>query len=80
MLQKQFADIITLIKQSRGNAIKAVNTELIGLYWNIGEYIHKRVESAEWGESVVKDLAAYLQRNEPELKGFYKTLNPFERN
>lgn len=70
MIQKQFEDIIMLIKQSRTNAIKAVNTELIGLYWAIGEYIYKRVESAEWGESVVKELAWYLQRTEPDLKGF----------
>ncbi|PWV56824.1 YhcG family protein [Chitinophaga sp. S165] len=70
MLQKKFADIVQLIKQARTNAIKSVNTELINLYWNIGEYISKRVESAEWGESVVKELAQYLQHNEPDLKGF----------
>src|SRR5689334_12358436 len=70
MLQKKFADIVLLIKQARTNAIKSVNTELINLYWNIGEYISKRVESAEWGQSVVKELAEYLQHNEPDLKGF----------
>lgn len=70
MLQKQFADIIELIKQSRAAAIKAVNTELITLYWNIGEHISKRVESAEWGQSVVQELADYIQQNEPDLKGF----------
>ncbi|TAG29538.1 MAG: DUF1016 domain-containing protein [Sphingobacteriia bacterium] len=70
MLQKQFADIIELIKQSRIAAIKAVNTELITLYWNIGEHISKRVESAEWGQSVVQELADYIQQNEPDLKGF----------
>ncbi|MDP3358421.1 MAG: DUF1016 N-terminal domain-containing protein [Lutibacter sp.] len=70
MIQKQFEDIITLIKESRINAFKAVNKELIGLYWAIGEYIYKRLESAEWGESVVKELAGYLQRTEPALKGF----------
>jgi predicted nuclease of restriction endonuclease-like (RecB) superfamily len=70
MLQKQFSDIIELIKQSRAAAIKAVNTELITLYWNIGEHISKRVESAEWGQSVVQELADYIQQNEPDLKGF----------
>jgi predicted nuclease of restriction endonuclease-like (RecB) superfamily len=70
MLQQQFADIVQLIKQARANAIRSVNTELINLYWNIGEYINKKVESAEWGQSVVKELAEYLQRNEPDLKGF----------
>jgi predicted nuclease of restriction endonuclease-like (RecB) superfamily len=69
-VEKQFTAIIQLIKQSRNNAIHAVNTELINLYWNIGEYISKRIQSTEWGESVVKQLAEYLQQNEPDLKGF----------
>jgi len=70
MLQKQFLDIIELIKASRINAIRAVNTELITLYWNIGEHISKKVESAEWGQSIVKELAIFLKRTEPDLKGF----------
>lgn len=70
MIQQQFTDVINLIKQSRIKAIKAVNTELINVYWNIGEYISKKVELAEWGQSVVKDLADYLLLNEPDLKGF----------
>jgi predicted nuclease of restriction endonuclease-like (RecB) superfamily len=70
MLQEQFTDIIQLIRQSRSKAIAAVNTEMINLYWNIGQYIHNRIETAEWGKSIVKQLAHFLQRNEPELKGF----------
>ncbi|OXA73775.1 hypothetical protein B0A67_03405 [Flavobacterium aquidurense] len=67
---EQFNDIIQLIKQSRSKAIAAVNTEMINLYWNIGQYIHNRLETAEWGKSVVKELANFLQRSEPDLKGF----------
>lgn len=70
MLNKHFTDIIELIKQSRANALTAVNTALIDLYWKIGQYIHLRVESTEWGQSVVKQLADYIQQNEPDLKGF----------
>lgn len=40
------------------------------MYWNIGEYISKRVETTEWGQSVVKELAHYIQKTEPEIKGF----------
>ncbi|RDC61922.1 PDDEXK nuclease domain-containing protein [Adhaeribacter pallidiroseus] len=69
-MDSRFTDIIQLIKQSRTNAIKAVNAELINLYWNIGEYITKKIERSEWGESVVAELAKYIQRNEPEAKGF----------
>lgn len=69
-MDNRFVDIIRLIKQSRFNAIKAVNSELIHLYWNIGEYISKKIENSEWGASVVDELAKFIQKNEPELKGF----------
>jgi len=69
-MDNRFTDIIQLIKRSRTNAIKAVNSELINLYWNIGEYISKKVEFSEWGQSVVKELSQYIQTNEPDIKGF----------
>lgn len=69
-MDNRFTDIIQLIKQSRTNAIKAVNAELINLYWNIGEYISKKIKQSEWGDSVVTELANFIQTQEPEIKGF----------
>lgn len=69
-MDNRFTDIIKLIKQSRTNAIKAVNAELINLYWKIGEYISKKIEQSEWGDSVVTELANFIQTQEPEIKGF----------
>ena len=69
-MDNRFTDIIQLIKQSRTNAIKAVNAELINLYWNIGEHISKKIEQSEWGDSVVKELANFIQTQDPEIKGF----------
>ena len=69
-MDNRFTDIIQLIKQSRTNAIKAVNAELINLYWNIGEHISKKIEQSEWGDSVVTELANFIQTQEPDLKGF----------
>jgi predicted nuclease of restriction endonuclease-like (RecB) superfamily len=43
---------------------------LINLYWDIGEYLSKKIEQAEWGDSVVTELAKHIQQNEPEIKGF----------
>jgi hypothetical protein len=74
MLQEQFTDIVQLIKQSRSKAIVAVNTEMINLYWNIGQYIHKRVESEEWGQSIVKELAEYLQCYIDTLNNSFRTI------
>jgi hypothetical protein len=45
-MSKQFLEIIDLIKQSRAKAIRAVNAELIQLYWSIGEYISAKLEKS----------------------------------
>ena len=47
-----------------------VNTALIDLYWRVGEYISRKVESSAWGEGVVDQLAEYINQEHPELKGF----------
>jgi len=70
MLQKQFAEIISLIRQSRNKALMAVNTELINLYWNVGEYISRRVANSTWGDGTIDELAEVIQKEHPDLKGF----------
>lgn len=70
MIMTEFAEIIQLIKQSQFNAVKAVNTELINLYWNVGGYISKQLETTRWGEKTVDELAGYIQLKHPEIKGF----------
>jgi len=67
---KQFSEIVLMIHNARYNAIKNVNAELIKLYWSIGEYVSKKLETAEWGEAVVEQLAEYIQNKNPEYKGF----------
>lgn len=72
-MEKRFLDIVELIRRSRNNAIRAVNTELINLYWNVGGYIKHKLSTAEWGDKTVEELAEFIQRNNPELKGFNKS-------
>jgi len=69
-IEEQFFEISQLIQKARFNALKSVNTELVNLYWQVGEYISKKVESAEWGMAVVDRLSDYLHRSHPDLKGF----------
>jgi predicted nuclease of restriction endonuclease-like (RecB) superfamily len=69
-VENQFIEVIKLIQQSRYKAYKAVNTELIDLYWKVGEYISQRIANEEWGKSIVSNLAVYIQTAEPEIKGF----------
>ena len=65
-----FRQITSLINAARHRAFQAVNTELIDLYWRVGEYISRQLDSAAWGESVIDELARYIKRQHPELKGF----------
>jgi predicted nuclease of restriction endonuclease-like (RecB) superfamily len=69
-ISNQFSEIVELIQKSKYNALKAVNTELISLYWKIGEYISRKIEVAEWGEGIIKQLADYIKSNYPEYKGY----------
>jgi len=65
-----FSEIQQFIRQAKERTYHAVNHELITLYWKIGEYVSKKVETQEWGTGVVKKLADFLQKNEPDTKGF----------
>jgi len=65
-----FADIAHLIAAARQQAVQAVNTALIGLYWQIGERISGKIAAAEWGDGVVDQLARYLAQTQPGLRGF----------
>lgn len=65
-----FADIAQLIATARQRAVQAVNTTLIELYWQIGEHISRKIAASEWGDGVVEQLARYLARTQPGLRGF----------
>lgn len=69
-LNNDFLSVIQLIKKSQQKAIRAVNAELISLYWEIGSFISQKVEKSDWGKSVVEELALYIHKNEPSIKGF----------
>lgn len=70
MIEEQFKNIVKFIQQSRVNALKAVNSELINLYWNVGAYISERIKLANWGEKTVDELSAFINKNHPDIKGF----------
>ena len=65
-----FGEVVQLIQAARQRAVQAVNTELITLYWHIGELLHHRIEADGWAKGTVVQLAAYIARREPSLRGF----------
>jgi len=69
-IQHQFHEVIEMIKNARYRAFKSVNSSLIGLYWDIGIYISRRIANEGWGKSTVQQLANFVQQQEPGVKGF----------
>lgn len=58
------------IRSAQYEALKAVNKELIALYWDIGKMIVTQQQEADWGKSVVEQLAKDLQTEFPGISGF----------
>ena len=58
------------IRSAQYEALKAVNKELITLYWDIGRMIVERQQGESWGKSVVQRLAGDLQKDFPGIQGF----------
>lgn len=67
---KKFDEVLDLIESARRRAYQLINTELVSLYWQLGEYISKKIERAEWGDGVVDELAAAIAKRYPGMRGY----------
>ena len=64
------AEIKERVRTAQYHALKAVNKELVGLYWDIGCVIVQRQAGETWGKSIVQQLASDLQCEFPGISGF----------
>jgi len=69
-IQAAFDEVVSLIEQARRHAYQSVNTHLIDLYWQVGEYVSLKIETDGWGQGTVQELSAYIQRQQPSIRGF----------
>lgn len=46
------------VRAAQYAALRAVNTELVGLYWDIGRMLVERQAGDTWGKGVVQQLAS----------------------
>ncbi len=58
------------LREAQYTALRAVNKELVGLYWDIGSIIASRQIEQGYGKSVVQQLSDDLKREFPGIKGF----------
>lgn len=64
------ADLKTRITSARLSAARTVNSELVGLYWDIGAAIREKQAVQGWGDAVVERLSSDLKRSFPGTTGF----------
>ena len=74
LLPGEYAELLATIKarirSAQYEALRAVNKELIVLYWDIGAVIVERQETNGFGAAVVSQLAQDLRAEFPGVSGF----------
>ena len=63
-------NLIKIIEDSRNNALKKVNEDLIRMFWNVGEYLSREAENASFGDAYIDSVVKEIQRSFPGIKGF----------
>jgi predicted nuclease of restriction endonuclease-like (RecB) superfamily len=63
-------DLKARVISARISAARAVNCDVILLYWDIGRAIVEKQQALGWGDAVVEIVAADLRRAFPGMRGF----------
>lgn len=63
-------EITARIRSAQYEALKAVNKEMIALYWEVGKRITEQQTALGWGKSVVENLSRDIQKEFPGIQGF----------
>ncbi len=69
-LDNTFAEIAQIIEETRDNAYRKVNEELILMYGKIGQFLSEKSKEANYGDGYIDSLSDYIQRKFPGIKGF----------
>lgn len=67
---ENFSEIISIIETAKMRALKAVNTELITMYYEVGKYLSELCSNSKFGDKVINDVEMYISKNNPTIKGF----------
>ena len=65
-----FGAVLRIIENSKERALKAVNTELINMYWKIGEYLSALCSESSFGDKIIDEVAKYISETASNQKGF----------
>ena len=61
------------ILQNQLEAAKAVNRQMLALYYGVGKYVSDNTRKGVWGTGAIETISEQLRRELPGLRGFSPT-------
>lgn len=62
--------IKSAILQNQLDAAKAVNQQMLALYYGVGKYVSENTRHGTWGTGAIETISKQLRRELPGLRGF----------
>jgi predicted nuclease of restriction endonuclease-like (RecB) superfamily len=69
-IQSDMNAILKIIETARLNVYRALNKELISMYWTVGEYLSTKSSKSNYGDPFVDETAKFMKEKHPDIKGF----------
>ncbi len=73
-ISTKYTEAVQLIKsailQNQLEAAKAVNRQMLALYYGVGKYVSENTRNGAWGTGAIEAISEQLRRELPGLRGF----------
>ena len=69
-ISRAVTTIKTAILQSQARTIRNANSDVLALYYAVGQYISTESRTQKWGSGAIKTISEQLRKELPGLKGF----------
>lgn len=74
-LQQKFSEVYNIILTHKERVANTIDKESLSMIWNVGAYVSNKLELAEWGSGVVRQLSEYIRTKDPTIRGWsYRTI------
>lgn len=67
---KLLTEVKLKIQQAQLKTVIAANSQMLLLYWQLGNFILENQQNEGWGAKIIERLSADLRKGFPQIKGF----------
>jgi len=69
-MDTDFQHIVQLIESAKERVYVKANSELVALYFNVGNILSDKISKGVWGDKTMTALADFIHTKMPNLSGF----------